>query len=384
MLKSTNPNEFGRGPGESRLSPEPESVATHSSGTLTLPLDKTASDRQRQTVCIEMNTPGGASQAPVGSMLFTPIRMQQSTPESRVYSGGYNAAPIDGHGYFSRSQRQSSSPHYQSAQATPTSAGRRSYADNMALSPMGSRDGSLSRTRSVGIGSYTEVGAPPMRSLDPWASPGESMDMSTTPQGAVASSNGVHNLGAALRTSPIAFSTPASSQPSQAASWQHPGSTMAAPLSAPWQQQAQEPAGPANGNWVTVFGFAEKDKSLILQEFQKHGEIVNFIYPKPGCNWMYLEYRSKYDADKAIKCDRAELIPGFRIGVQPLDASGYREVQERKLGGDVISPASAPSPPLPKTSPVVRPYHVEARNAHVGVPQPTRTTWNKVQEYIFG
>mmetsp|Transcript_23423 Transcript_23423/g.39162 ORF Transcript_23423/g.39162 Transcript_23423/m.39162 type:complete len:349 (-) Transcript_23423:426-1472(-) len=343
---------------------------------------------------------GGTTQAPVGNVLFTPQRLrQQSTPEGT--RSGCNTTPAaDGHGYFARSQW---SPHYPPSPmgATPTgSAGRYRYADN-AIAP-GSREGGSagrlsSARRGSGIGSFGEIAPPPpMRNLDHYSAssptdPSQSVDLS--PSNGNGNGNAVRDPFAPFtsHTSPMALA-PAYQQlggPSTPITFPTPGSSQR-PQN-PWPQQTQEFADPASAHcWVTVYGFTERDKAAILHEMKNRGVVVvSVVHPKSNGNWLYLEYRSKFDALTALKCNGVELVLGVRVGVQEIDASGYREVQERsKIGGDMRMMTNQSPPTIktpPKTSPVVvRPYHVYAHKNHVGVPQPSRTTWNKMSEYLFG
>ena len=44
--------------------------------------------------------------------------------------------------------------------------------------------------------------------------------------------------------------------------------------------------------WVTVFGFSQGDVPLVLREFGKCGDIVQFgtFEDGPHCNWLHINY----------------------------------------------------------------------------------------------
>jgi len=234
-----------------------------------------------------------------------------------------------------------------------------------------SREGSASRSRKLSI---TEpqgnaLPPPPIRSLDPFTSPkdGRGMDvtmMSPDP----------------LSPSSSMFPPPSSSTDLYA---QKPPSAST--------DSAQTSSGDSSGSdcWVTVFGFCEGERAGVLQELQKCGEVLEVVPPPPGspANWLHLRFSSKYAASIAARKNGTQLFPGLIIGVLPLDSKQLKDIAAGTAQrGDqgMGSSGAVRGGTRPASAVAVRPYHLNASLPNGGIPQPSRTTWNKVAEYVFG
>ncbi|KAK8935527.1 hypothetical protein KSP39_PZI013111 [Platanthera zijinensis] len=71
--------------------------------------------------------------------------------------------------------------------------------------------------------------------------------------------------------------------------------------------------------WVTVYGFAPGDTNLVLREFEKCGAVLKHI-PGPGdANWMHILYQNRYDAQRALGKNGAQINSVLIVGVKPVD-----------------------------------------------------------------
>lgn len=145
---------------------------------------------------------------------------------------------------------------------------------------------------------------------------------------------------------------------------------------------------------MTVYGFQPQQLELVLQEFQKCGDIEQFGTFGQGqhTNWVHIQYQvchdcarsmpttyhttpqNKYAAQRALQRSGMQLTPTLMIGVKPLDAAGRRTVQQGGRG--------ATASVVQATLTGVRPYTLEKQP--VLVPQAATTTWTKVTEFVFG
>jgi nuclear pore complex protein Nup53 len=149
-------------------------------------------------------------------------------------------------------------------------------------------------------------------------------------------------------------------------------------------------------SWVTVFGFAQADVPLVLREFGKCGDIVQFgsFDDGPHCNWLHINYSNKHAAQRALLRSGDQLSSSCMVGVKPLDAH-KREAIERQLGGSGtgnraggggggFAGGAGRGPALPKLA-SSRPYQVNAASAQAAVvPLPSKSAWEKVSEFILG
>ena len=82
--------------------------------------------------------------------------------------------------------------------------------------------------------------------------------------------------------------------------------------------------------WVQVYGFNGGDLSLVLREFSKCGEIVDFGHASDGpyVNWVYIGFDSKFGAQRALLRSGSQLSPTCMVGVKEVD-----EGKGKVLGG---------------------------------------------------
>jgi nuclear pore complex protein Nup53 len=132
--------------------------------------------------------------------------------------------------------------------------------------------------------------------------------------------------------------------------------------------------------WVTVFGFAPDDLPLVLQEFQRCGDILQWgtFGASPQSNFMHLQYQNKYGAQRALLKAGEQLSSSLIIGVKQLEPKHRALVQAWATGAD-----GSPGPRMKSATGPVRPYRVELPQAQV-LPQRSRSWYQKVGEYVFG
>lgn len=127
-----------------------------------------------------------------------------------------------------------------------------------------------------------------------------------------------------------------------------------------------------------MFGFQPGDMQAVLREFTKCGDITKFGSGRhDSVNWVHIHYANKYQAQRAVQRNGDLLNGHLMLGVQRLDAR-HRAVADGLLPGQSDALPSTPSA-LP-----VRPYRVDAPRALDIIPQPSLSTWARVNEYVFG
>lgn len=126
-------------------------------------------------------------------------------------------------------------------------------------------------------------------------------------------------------------------------------------------------------NVVTIFGFpnTEKSQAQVLQEFGKCGDILKF-QRDTQCNWMHIQYASKYEAQRALLKNGLILSASIMIGVQPL-AKQHMHLFDANSEEDAILR-------LPKVSDKQQ----QLTEKDVLIPMPPKSGWSKVTELVFG
>ncbi|XP_020269281.1 nuclear pore complex protein NUP35-like [Asparagus officinalis] len=81
--------------------------------------------------------------------------------------------------------------------------------------------------------------------------------------------------------------------------------------------------------WITVYGFSPGDTNLVLREFEKCGVILKHVPGPRDANWMHILYQNRYDAQKALAKNGAQLNSVLIIGVKPVDPSQRQYLNEK-------------------------------------------------------
>jgi hypothetical protein len=132
--------------------------------------------------------------------------------------------------------------------------------------------------------------------------------------------------------------------------------------------------------WVMVYGLAAEHQSTVLGELQRCAEVVGVKHPSRG-NWLAVQFANPHGAQAAVGRDGMELSAGVLVGVRPMDAQRLASLKSDAAYSAVPSVSARAAPATPTM--VVRPYHLDSAAA-AAIPQPNRSTWNKVVHYVFG
>jgi len=126
-------------------------------------------------------------------------------------------------------------------------------------------------------------------------------------------------------------------------------------------------------HWVTVYGFSKDDKSIILQEFQRDGDIVNFgSFHESGrpVNWLHVRFATKESARRALRRN-GQNISGIMVGVKELDANSKIDIGSGASGEGRLSRNASVRRVVPIRDGIT-------------LQQRQRTTWDKVLQFVFG
>ena len=126
-------------------------------------------------------------------------------------------------------------------------------------------------------------------------------------------------------------------------------------------------------HWVTVYGFSKDEKALVLREFQRDGDIVNFgDFNENGesTNWLHVRFATKESARRALRRN-GQNMNGIMVGVKELDAKSKAEIGSGKGGEGRLSRNAA----VRRVAPMRDGISLQPRQ---------RTTWDKVVEFVFG
>lgn len=158
---------------------------------------------------------------------------------------------------------------------------------------------------------------------------------------------------------------------------------------APFVEQPVAQAGPGSlvrpeqhtqseDTWVTVYGFMPDDLPLVLKEFQRCGDILQWgTFGSGQTNFIHIQYQNKYGAQRAqLRCGD-ELGSTLIIGVKPLAPKHRAQISQWGSTAE-----GSPGRMKAATGPV-RPYRVELPQAQV-LPHRSRSWAQKVGEYVFG
>ncbi|BDA40503.1 probable nucleoporin NUP35 at C-terminar half [Coccomyxa sp. Obi] len=134
--------------------------------------------------------------------------------------------------------------------------------------------------------------------------------------------------------------------------------------------------------WVTVFGFQPSQLSIILRDFAKCGDIVQYGNGREdNANWVHIKYSNKYGAQRALQRNGELVSRQLMVGVQLLDKrmrSAALEVTDGASSNDATVALPRPQPQL------LRPHRIDASASQGLLPQAERSTLAKVKEFVLG
>jgi len=142
-----------------------------------------------------------------------------------------------------------------------------------------------------------------------------------------------------------------------------------------------EPAPQYEDVWVTVFGFSQQEVPVILREFTKCGDILQWgVFGQPQANYLHIQFQNKFAAQRALLRNGDQLTPALIVGVKPLSSKHRQAIEGYLASGQVDSPAGLKIGRLAAVP--ERPYRVEVQQGQA-MPQP-RSMVSKVFEYVLG
>ena len=155
-----------------------------------------------------------------------------------------------------------------------------------------------------------------------------------------------------------------------------------------------------DSSWITVFGFSQFDVPLVLREFSKCGDIVQFgtFEDGPHVNWLHIRYTNKHAAQRALLRNGDQLSSACMVGVKPLDPRKKVEIerleqQPHRRGGDgggALEGRGGRWMEVPKPVSQQQEQRRSAlrssnnNNSNTVVPLPSKSAWDKVSEFILG
>ncbi|PSC73480.1 Nucleoporin NUP53 [Micractinium conductrix] len=161
----------------------------------------------------------------------------------------------------------------------------------------------------------------------------------------------------------------------------------AAARATPAAPSGRELSRPAGGEgyddvWVTVFGFGPSDLPLVIREFSKAGDIVQFgtFGEAAQVNWVHLQYQNKHAAQRALLRNSDQLSASCMVGVKPLDAA-HRAAVDRAGSAGAGGPSFALAFPKPQQQ---RPYTLEGRSGAAVVPLASKGMGQRLKEFVLG
>ncbi|GIL74043.1 hypothetical protein Vretimale_4993 [Volvox reticuliferus] len=161
---------------------------------------------------------------------------------------------------------------------------------------------------------------------------------------------------------------------------QQPPISMPAPTIATTTTAApafEQPQPAYDDVWVTVFGFTQQDRPLVLREFHKCGDIVSWSFGERDANFIHIQYQNKFGAQRALIRNGEQLTGSLIVGVRSLDPRHQNQVASLQEETDYPAQAYRPMP-VPE-----RPYRVGV-TAGQPVPQQNRSMARRVYEFVFG
>lgn len=140
--------------------------------------------------------------------------------------------------------------------------------------------------------------------------------------------------------------------------------------------------------WVTVYGFHQNDLSLVLKEFSKCGDIVDFGHGNDGpyVNWTHICFDTKYAAQRALLRSGQQLSPTCMVGVKEVDdAKRHALMSHMKASSSSRETvATLLSQQGPRMVAEQRRKKMVAAGEEPVLPLESASMWDKVCEFVLG
>ena len=156
-------------------------------------------------------------------------------------------------------------------------------------------------------------------------------------------------------------------------------------------QQQQRDLARANrvqyeDSWVTVFGISQSDIPMVLKEFSKCGDIIEFgtFGEASSVNWIHINYSSKHGAQRALLRNGEQLSQFCMVGVKGLEPAQKAAIHGFMTDGNETTSSSFMLP-IPKPAQSTRSYAFDSSaGASSVVPLCNKSTWQKISELVLG
>ena len=147
--------------------------------------------------------------------------------------------------------------------------------------------------------------------------------------------------------------------------------------------------------WVTVYGFHQNDVPLVLKEFSKCGEIVDFGHftDGPYVNWIHVCFDTKYAAQRALLRSGHQLSPTCMVGVKEIDAGKKERILQSTTAGHSVDAGDDDTNTTARASSYRPASFMEAQKKverkivaaeQPVVPLEATSMWEKVCEFVLG
>lgn len=142
--------------------------------------------------------------------------------------------------------------------------------------------------------------------------------------------------------------------------------------------------------WVTVYGFHQNDLPLVLKEFSKCGDIVDFGHGNDGpyVNWTYICFDTKYAAQRALLRSGQQLSSTCMVGVKEVEESKRHSLTSQMMSNSsresVASLLSRVSQREPQRIAEQRRKKMVAAGEEPILPLESASMWDKVREFVLG
>ena len=134
--------------------------------------------------------------------------------------------------------------------------------------------------------------------------------------------------------------------------------------------------------WITVYGFQQSDRDLILRELQECGDIISCRNGgTERANFMHIQFQTKGEAQKALSKNGKQISKNLMIGITPISQQHCNLLQAQGGGNGAMNHMNHSGGGVSFNT---SKQHALMGNTLDSMPQPVNTFWSKVNEYIFG
>jgi len=138
--------------------------------------------------------------------------------------------------------------------------------------------------------------------------------------------------------------------------------------------------------WVTVYGFHQNDLPLVLKEFSKCGDIVDFGHGNDGpyVNWTHICFDTKYAAQRALLRSGQQLSSTCMVGVKEVDNAKRDALVSHMNASSRDTVTALLSQQEPRMVAEQRRKKMVAAGEEPVLPLESASMWDKVCEFVLG